>query len=438
MFFSTFHGGTHPPQNKKRTRELEFVNLPVPGLCYISMLQHIGAPAEPVVEVGDVVEEGQLVGRGVGNITANVHASVPGRVMEIKEMKTVYGLGQVVVIESGGAFNTAAKKEAVSSVEDLTREEILAAIKDAGIVGMGGAAFPTIVKFSSKSVLDTLVVNGAECEPYVTVDDMLMRTFADEIIVGVRIALKGLGINRAIIGVEDNKPEAVKALKAAIARLNSPESITVKSLHTKYPQGSEKQLIYSLTKRKVPSGGFPLDIGVNVQNVGTIFAIREAVFFKKPLYERYLTVSGSLVKNPGNYKVRVGTMISDIVNDCGGLTEAPAKVLVGGPMCGVSLPSMDIPIVKGTTGLLFLSKKEAFCENEYSSCIRCGKCVSACPMGLMPCDLSTAVENSRFDLSDNYHPLDCIMCGTCAFRCPSRRPLTHLIKIAQNNLKNRQ
>ena len=438
MLFSGFSGGAHPPQ-KKLTRNSEFVNFPVPGTCYISLLQHIGAPAEPVVAAGDVVEEGQLIGKAIGVISADVHASVPGRVLEIKEMQTVYGPGQVVVIESGGSFNTS-KTDSSLDLETLSKEDVLSAIKDAGIVGLGGAAFPTIVKLTppESATIDTLIVNGAECEPYVTVDDMLMRTFADDIIMGVRITLKGLGINRAIIGVENNKPEAVKSLQAAIKRINAPENISVKALHTKYPQGAEKQLIYSLTKRKVPSGGLPMNIGVVVQNVGTIAAIREAVLLKKPLYERYLTVAGSLVENPGNYKVRIGTMISEIVNNCGGLKEAPAKILLGGPMCGVSLPSMDIPIVKGTTGLLFLSEKETFCDTEYRACIRCGKCVSTCPIGLLPCDLGTTVETRRFDLSDALNPLDCIMCGTCAYGCPSRRPLTHFIKIAQNHLKTKK
>lgn len=317
--------------------------------------------------------------------------------------------------------------------------DILSKIKSAGIVGLGGAAFPSSVKLSPppEAAIDHLIINGAECEPYLTVDDTLMNTFPDAIIEGVRICLRVLGISSAVIGIEDNKSGAVQALQDALDRINPSESIRVKALRTKYPQGAEKQLIYSLLKREVPSRGLPMDVGVIVQNVGTIFAIREAVLFGKPLYERYITVSGSMINKPGNYKVRIGTTLQDIVNECGGLKGDPAKIIIGGPMCGLSVHSLDIPVVKGTSGILFLSEEEVNI-GDYGDCIRCGKCVSACPMGLLPCDLGLAVEYNRFDIANDLFPSDCIMCGSCSFSCPANRPLSHFIKLAQERIKQKK
>lgn len=438
MFRSAFHGGVHPPENKHITDGSLFSNLSVPGVCYVPLTQHIGASAEPVVQVGDIVAEGQLIGKAAGFVSANVHSPVPGKVTEIRELATIYGKKLGVVIEADGAFHTD-WSQAVQNIDALSKEDIISAVKEAGITGLGGASFPTAVKLSPPpdSPVDTLVINGAECEPYLTVDDVLMRTFPSEIIQGIQITMKALGVNKAIIGIEDNKSGAVKAIKDKAAELDVKGSIKVKALRTKYPQGAEKQLIYSLTKRVVPSGGLPAQVGVVVQNVGTIFAIREAALLKKPLYERYITVSGSLINKPGNYKVRIGTLVADIIEDCGGLKGNPAKVIMGGPMCGISLPSVNTPVVKGTSGLLFLSAKE-IAPRDYSACIRCGKCVSVCPMGLLPCDLGNAVETRNYDISDKLHPLDCIMCGACKFTCPAGRPLPHFIKLAQNHLRSQK
>ncbi|MCP4132163.1 MAG: electron transport complex subunit RsxC [bacterium] len=436
IVFATFKGGIHPPENKYITEDKGFTNLAIPHHCYISMQQHIGAPATPVVNVGDTVMEGQLIGRAEGFVSANVHASIPGKVVEITNTLTTYGSKPTVIIEAEGSFSSSSASRQKDDWKTLTRDEMLNRVKDAGIVGLGGAAFPTVVKLSppEEKEIDTLVINGAECEPYLTVDDMLMQTSPKEIITGIRITLKILKIARAVIGVESNKSAAAKVLRAALEELDPTEDIQVRSLRTKYPQGAEKQLIRSLLKKEVPSGGLPMDVGVVVQNVGTVYAIWEAVETKKPLYERYVTVSGTMIENPGNYKIRIGTRISDIVEECGGLKGEPAKVLVGGPMCGMNIYSLDIPIVKGTSGLLFLSEKEVSI-GDYSACIRCGKCVAACPVGLMPCDLAQAMEKNRLDLASELNPYDCIMCGSCSFSCPARRPLSHFIKLAQEQLR---
>lgn len=437
--FSGFKGGIHPSEKKHITEHMLFSNLSVPQTCYIPLQQHIGAPAKPVVEIGDMVKEGQLIGEGSGFVSANVHSSVPGKVIDIIPALTVYGNQPTIVIEAEGEFSASAKPKEGDNWLSLSKDELRDRIRQAGIVGLGGAAFPTVVKLSPPpdKKIDTLIINGAECEPYLTVDDILMQTFPDEIIEGIRIVLKILGVERAIIGIEDNKKDAIKKLNDSLMKLNIPDQIQVKPLRTKYPQGAEKQLIYALLKREVPSGTLPMEVGVVVQNVGTVYAIRDAVLFMKPLFERYITISGSMIEKPGNYKVRLGTRISDIVEECGGLKGDPAKIVIGGPMCGLSIHSMDMPVVKGTSGILFLSEKEVR-TGEFSQCIRCGRCVGACPIGLLPCDLGNAVEKNRFDLVEALRPFDCIMCGSCSFSCPSNRPLSHFIKLAQNWLREQK
>lgn len=436
MAFNTFIGGIHPPENKHLTEDKAFSNLSIPQLCYIPMQQHVGKPANPIVEVGDTVREGQLIGLSDGYISANVHASVPGKVVEIGRYPTLYSKeGVCVVIEAQGAFSTSGKILDEEQWESLTALDLINRVAEAGIVGLGGAAFPTHVKLQPprKRQIDTLIVNGSECEPYLTVDDMLMQTHPSEIIEGVRVALKILGINQAFIGIEKNKPKAIQALEERLTAISIPEKITVAPLKVKYPQGAEKQLIHSILKRNVPSGGLPMDVHVVVQNVGTIFAIREAVVLRKPLFERFITVTGEIVKKPGNYKARLGTRISDVIEECGGLTEKPGKIIMGGPMCGIAVDTIEIPVVKGTSGLLFL-KNEEIQVSQYRPCIRCGRCVAVCPAGLMPFELVNAIEKGRYDLVEPSNPFDCIMCGSCAYCCPSKRPLNHFIRMAQEKL----
>jgi electron transport complex protein RnfC len=434
--FSRSGWGVHPPESKAGTKGLKFINLPIPHTCSIPLLQHVGAPAKPAVSRGDLVAEGQLIGSADGVISANVHSSIPGKVADIATVLTVNGPQTAVIIEAEGSFSASGRTQDAGDWSSLTPELIRARIHAAGIVGLGGAAFPTVVKLSPPEgkKIDTLIVNGAECEPYLTVDDMLMQTFPAAVIEGTRMTLAALGIRSAIIGVEGNKKAAIVALKKALAELKPAETIKVKKLRTRYPQGAEKQMILTLLGRQVPSGGLPMDVGVIVQNAGTILAIREAVAFEMPLIARYMTIGGGAIARPGNYKVRIGMRLADIVEECGGFVEKPVKIIMGGPMCGASVFSLDVPVVKGTSGVLFLTRKEAT-HADYAPCIRCGSCVAVCPMGLLPCDLGNAVEKERLDLARALNPRDCIMCGCCSYVCPSRRPLSHFIRLAQERTK---
>lgn len=438
MFNKTFKGGVHPPENKKITESCKFENLPIPSECRVPLQQHIGKPALPVVAVGDIVEEGQLIAEADGFISANIHAPIPGKILKIDAFEThTSRKGQCIVIEAQGSFNASSAKRI--NWKEKSVDELKETVLKSGIVGMGGAAFPTHVKLSPPpdKTIEYLVINAAECEPYLTTDDNLVKHFPDQIIEGTQIVLKILEINNAVIGIENNKKESFKKLKNSVKKFKLESSIKVKQLKTKYPQGSEKQLIQVLTGRQVPSGKLPMETACVVQNVGTIFAIYEAVVKSKPLYERYITVTGSVIKKPGNYKIKVGTKIEDIVEECGGFTEDPAKIVMGGPMCGLAISSMEIPVVKGTSGLLFLSKNETEIK-DYSPCIKCGRCVEACAINLLPYEIANAAEVSRFDLTDNLNPLDCIQCGACSFACPSRRPVSHFVKLAQNHLRNKK
>ncbi len=433
--FSTFSGGIHPRGKKKITENINFSNLPIPQFCYIPIQQHTDAPAKIAVKVRDIVTEGQLIAAAHGSSSSNVHSSIPGRVIEIKQSPNIYADQTVIVIEAGGSFGTSYPRTEISSWENLTKEEIISKIESAGIAGLGGDTYHADIKLNLQhdKKVEVLIVNGAETDPYITCEDVLMKTFPPEIIEGIKIAMKTLGVEKAIIGIEKNKPETVKSLQNEIDKLQLSGSIQIKAVKAKYPQGDLKLLVYTLTGRKVPSKGFPADIGAAVMSVSALFALREAVLYSKPLFERFITVSGDMISRPGNYKVRIGTRISDIIEECGGLKGKPARIVMGSSMCGQCVDSHDFPIVKSTAGVMFLSEKEIN-EDKPSACIRCGKCVDVCPMGLIPCNIEKAYENNRFDKAALLNPFDCIQCGSCSYSCPSRRQLSYFIMLTQQRL----
>ncbi len=425
-------GGVHPPESKI-TAQIPIENAPVPKMVFLPVSQHIGAPAKPVVKVGDSVEEGQIVAEAVGNVSANIHSPIPGKVVDLKQLKKApVSPSQVIVIEMSGSFRQWG--EVRKDWEKMSREEILDAIKKAGIVGLGGAGFPTHVKLSPPpdKPIDTFIVNGAECEPYLTSDHRLMLEKADEIVEGIKIVMKVLGVDNAFIGIETNKPDAIGVMTQKTAGVSGVEVIPLK---TRYPQGGEKQLIKAITGREVPSGGLPSDVGVVVHNVATVFAIYEAVVYEKPLIEKIVTVTGRVGK-PGNYKIRVGTPIKDIIEEFeAGEYE---KVIYGGPMMGIEVPDVnELGILKTTNGITFLGRKDIYDVMHYP-CVNCGRCVMACPMGLVPAEIVKYVDALKVEDAVKIGLLDCIECGSCAYVCPSTIPLVSLIRYGKQFWKRTQ
>ncbi len=435
--FLRFGGGIRPPGHKSCTKDQKFINVAIPHLCYIPLRQHIGAPAEPVVKKGDVVAEGQLIGKACGLGSANVHSSIPGRIADITDVPTAHGREKAIIVEAEGSFASTAYHQKHADWGSLSGEEIREKIGEAGIVGLGGALYPTAAKCAvpADKKNGMLIVNGAECEPYLTADDMLMNTYPDAILEGTRILMKALDLTNAVIGIGRDKKSAYRAIERSLAALNPPERITIKKLKSKYPQGEEKQMILSILGREINRVGRAMDAGVIVQNAGTIYAIREAVASGRALFLRHITVSGGAISRPGNYKVRIGTAISHIMEECGGLKEKAAKIIMGGPLRGIAVSEMEIPVTKGTTGVLFLTDSEVS-SRKWSACIRCGKCVAVCPVGLLPCDMANAVESERFDLAGVLNPDDCLMCGSCSYVCPSGRPLSRCFGLVQERLRN--
>jgi len=430
-----FKGGIHIP-SYKLTAQVPIQRLKDPKRVVIPLSQHTGKPAKLIVNKNDLVTEGQMIGEQDGVISASVHSSINGRVKDIIEHPVpILPRVQSVVIEESPEVQKDSSSVSRKDWRTLNREEILSIIRNSGIVGMGGAAFPTVVKFSppqNKKITD-LIINGVECEPYLTSDHRIMLEYPHEIIEGVEIVSHLLGVKNIFIGIENNKKDAISLLSDKVKGKN----IAVCALKEKYPQGGEKQLIFALTGRIVPSGGLPMDVGCVVSNIGTVLAIKRAVVDGKPLIERVVTVTGSIVKRPGNYIVKVGTLLTDLLEQIGGLTEEPGKIIFGGPMTGVSVDQTDIPILKATSGVLFLSRKEALLADyrEFFPCIRCGSCVLACPMSLNPSGLSVLGENERWDEMKSLDVLDCIECGCCSYVCPAKRPIVQFVKIAKSKLR---
>ncbi|MEZ2413397.1 electron transport complex subunit RsxC [Muriicola sp. E247] len=433
MMLKTFpKGGIHPSENKI-TSAKPIKRLPLPKVVYVPISQHIGIPAEIVVDRKDKVEIGQVIARSGGYVSSNIHSPVAGTVTKLDKIVDTRGYKkQCIVIrsdvknESNFQENEYPLKEEIS----LQPEEILKRISDYGIVGLGGATFPSHVKLQVKKdkILDCLIVNGVECEPFLTADHRLMLEKGREILVGIRILMYALQIDRAIIGIENNKKDAIDLFR----NLTSGASgIQIAALQVKYPQGGEKQLIRALLKREVPKNGLPMDVGVVVHNVGTVFAIYQAIQHNRPLMERVVTVTGKKLNDPSNFWVKIGTPVKDLLDAVGGVPEDTRKIVSGGPMMGKALKNTDVPVTKGTSGILVISEDEAS-RGEPKNCIRCGECVDVCPMGLEPHLLMNLSEKGMYEKALEEDILTCIECGSCSYVCPSHRPLLDYIRFGKS------
>lgn len=431
-------GGVHPHDNKKWSRHVSVQNAGIPNTVVIPMSQHMGKPADLLVQADDVLTEGMLIGKAAGFFSVNVHSSVAGKVREITEIYLANGMkSQAVVVEVEEGFDPEASSMflAKENWRTMSDEDIVNRIADMGVAGLGGATFPTHIKYAIKDRnVEYLVVNGVECEPFLTADHRLMLEKSDCIIEGIEISRKVLNADNVIIGIEANKPDAIQSLRDSIIRKNL--DFEVVALKTRYPQGDEKQLLKATINREVPSGALPLDIGAVVSNVGTLYAIYEAVVLKKPVIERIVTVSGSILKNPGNFKVRLGTSIRELVDACGGFTEEPVKMIAGGPMMGFSIFDLNAPVTKGVSGILALSERDLKPAGE-TACISCGRCIHACPMGLSPTTLFKLIDHQDYEKAKQENLLDCKECGCCGFTCPARLPLVQMLRLGKLMLRKK-
>jgi electron transport complex protein RnfC len=427
-------GGIHPPENKL-TAGAKIGYLPIPGSVTIPVSQHIGAPATVIVSKGDNVKTGQPIATSKGFVSSNIHSSVSGKVTKIDTIVDASGYKQTAIfIDTVGDewVETIDRSNTIHRNISLSRAEISKRCLDSGIVGMGGATFPSHVKLTvpEGKKCEVLIINGVECEPYLTSDHELMLEKGEEILIGVSILMKALDVDKAMIGIENNKTDAIKLLTDLASGF---KGITVHALEVKYPQGAEKQLIKALINREVPSGRLPLEVGAVVHNVGTAFAVYEAVQKNKPLFERVVTITGKSLARPGNFFVRTGTPVKNLIEAAGGLPEDTGKIVSGGPMMGKAINNTDVPVVKGTSGIVLFPREEAK-RRQVNACIRCGKCVSVCALSLEPFLLMALSERGFFEKAENERITDCMECGSCSYTCPADRPLLDYIRLGKSTV----
>lgn len=433
MEIKTFHGGVHPAEHKELSKESPLTQLLPKGELVYMTNQHIGKPASPVVKKGDRVLAGQIIAEAGGFVSANIVSSVSGTVKAVEPRKNASGgSAMAIVVENDGEYTLAEGVGVECDTNGLTGQEILSKVQKAGIVGMGGAGFPTHVKLTVKTPekIDYVIANGAECEPYITCDDQLMRTKAAEIVEGMEYMLRLFPNAKGVVVVENNKPEAIAAMEQAC---QGHDRVYVQPVKTKYPQGGERSLITVITGKHLKLGMLPADAGCVVDNVATIYAIYRAVKFNEPLMERGFTVSGDAVQNPGNFIVKIGTSHQELVDVCGGFKQDPKKVLSGGPMMGFAMTGLEAPICKNNNALTCLTVDEVeIAEGQMTACLRCGRCSRACPLGLSPQLMQVAAIRKDYDRYEHkLYGLDCIGCGCCTYGCPAKRPLMQLFKTTK-------
>ncbi|MCQ2975947.1 MAG: electron transport complex subunit RsxC [Bacteroidales bacterium] len=436
MKFQTFQiGGIHP-EGCKISSNQPIEIMPIPEMVYIPCAQHIGKPAEVIVQKGDKVKVGQLIAKASGFVSANIHSSVSGTVTAIGPIPDLSGVaknGITIKVEGDEWLETIDRSDTLlTNVDDIKPEDIIKLVSDAGIVGMGGATFPAHVKFSIplEKKAEALIINGVECEPYLTADHRVMLEKGEQLLVGVQLIKKAIKTDIAYIGIEANKPDAIELLTDLSRKY---QGIVVVPLALKYPQGSEKQLIKSIMNREVPSTKLPIDVGAVVSNAGTAVAVYEAVMKHKPLIERVVTVTGNSVEKPSNFLVRIGTPVKYLIEKVGGLPEDTGKVISGGPMMGKAATNIEFPVAKGTSGVLIMPDEISH-RKEPTPCIRCGKCVDACPMGLEPYLLSVYSNKKMWDEAEEHYIYDCIECGCCVFSCPANRPLLDYMRLGKSTV----